>query len=456
MGSMRASKGRMKGAGIMLFDNVDYWLSTDIPAKHPIPDMELSNNGKVTIIQLKHVFDRIYAENLDGSIPKLRYKVEHISNRNILKAVIRGKNLALIPAKGKRGKVSLTIKAIDDAWHWDDIESFNITLVSNPKVDNDHDGISDEYETRKTRTNPIFADSDFDGLSDRDEIERYKTDPMNTDSDDDGLADGKEIEIKTDPHRKDSDSDGISDGDEVLKFKCNPLKKDSDNDGYSDSYEVKHGMDPGTPYQVFLKYNFDTASNRIIKDITGQGHNLSIHKRLRLEKGMHGRALACNGAHCGRFNQNDGGIQINRGYTLAFRVNPGKNQNIACIFSTPDFSILSDSKNYIYFGKPPTGTRRRWAGRGPHSLPPAKVKYIIAPCHPGKWSHIAIISNGKNTAILVDGKVKKVLKGIANGGFSKFLIGGDITRTYHGWNGLIDDFIIAPKPYSSAKIKELM
>jgi hypothetical protein len=456
MGSANASGGRMKGAGIMLFDNLDYWLSTDIPAKHPMPDIELSNSSKGIIIKLDRIFDRIYAENLDGSIPKLRYKTEQMSVGNILKAVIRGRNLVLIPVKGKLGKVTLTIKAIDDGWHWDDIERFDVTLVNKTGIDNDHDGLSDEYETRKTRTNPIFADSDFDGLSDREEIAKYKTAPMNPDSDNDGLNDGDEIKAETDPLRNDSDGDGLSDGDEIHKYKCDPLKKDSDGDGYSDGYEAKYGMDPGTPYKIFAQYNFDKMNRPIITDISGQEHNLHAHRRLKLRNSLHNKALACDGAHSATFSQKDETTENSSGYTLAFRINPGNNKTLSAIFTTPNFSILSDSKSYFYYGNPPQGTRRRWAGRGPHSRPAAKVKYAIAPCQPGKWTHIAIVSNGKNTAVLINGTLKKILKGMSNGGFSRFMIGGDINRKYHGWNGLIDDLLIAPKPYSNNKIKQLI
>jgi len=456
MGSANATGGRMKGAGIMQFDNLDYWLSTDIPAKHPIPDIELSNNGKITIIRLGKVFDRIYAENLDGTIPKLRYKVESISNTNILRTIIRGENLVLIPQKGQLGKINITIKAIDDTWHWDDIESFSITLVNTAKTDNDHDGISDEYETYKCRTNPIFSDSDFDGLSDRDEIAKYKTKPMNPDSDADGLPDGKEISAGTDPHLKDSDCDGISDGQEVLEFKSNPLKQDSDGDGYSDGLEIKYGMDPTVPYRMFVKYDFDAICKHTIKDTTGQGNNLYVHRRLTLQKGLHGKALYCNGTRSCSFNQTGKKKQTTKGYSLALRVRPGINRTPSAIFSTPNFAILSDSDKYIYVGKPPHGTRRRWAGRGPHSLPPARVKYTIAPCTPGKWSYISVISDGKNTAVSIDGITKKVIKGLSNGGFSKFMVGGDISKTYHNWNGLIDDLLIAPKPFSNSKIQQLM
>jgi hypothetical protein len=456
MGSIRASKGRMKGAGIMLFDNVDYWLSTDIPAKHPIPDIELSNNGKVTIIKLRHVFDRIYPENLDGSIPKLRYVVENITGGNLLRVIIKGKNLALIPEKGKLGKIELTIKAVDDTWHWDDIESFSITLVNKAKVDNDHDGISDEIETYKTHTNPIFSDSDFDGLSDRDEIVKYKTKPMDPDCDDDGLSDGDEILAKTDPHRKDSDGDGISDGREVLLYKSNPLKRDSDGDGYSDATEIKYGMDPSVPYRIFAKYNFDAISKASIKDISRQGHNLFVHRRLGLRKGKLGKALFCNGSRAALFTTDSETPTTATGYTLGFWVNPGKKDKPSAIFSTPNFAILSDAGNFIYVGKPPPGTPRRWAGRGPHTRPPANIKRIIAPCQTGQWTYISLISDGKKTVILLNGVVKKVIKGVSNGGFTKFMIGGDITRTYPNWKGLIDELVIAPKPYSRTEIKHLM
>jgi hypothetical protein len=50
--------------------------------------------------------------------------------------------------------------------------------VSRRHVDSDGDGLSDRFETRRSRTNPQSKDTDGDGLSDRWEL-RHGTDPLN-------------------------------------------------------------------------------------------------------------------------------------------------------------------------------------------------------------------------------------------------------------------------------------
>jgi hypothetical protein len=456
MGSAMASHGRMKGAGIMTFDNVEYWLSTDIPAKHPIPDINLSNSGKLLIIDMKDVFNRIYAANLDGSIPKLEYKTIRISDKTLLKTVIRGSKLVLVPHKGATGKTQITIKVTDKTWHWDDIETFNVTLTNTTKIDSDHDGISDLYETYKYRTNPIFADTDFDGINDGDEILKYKLNPLVPDMDGDGLTDGKELANKTDPHRKDSDGDGLTDGDEVLKYKSNPLKKDSDGDRYSDTFEAIHGMDPNQPYSIFARYDFNESKNLVIPDKSGHNNNLTMHRRTRLVPGKHGKALNCDGSHITSFKADKTSQTVMEGYTISFWVNPGKNSKQGACFNAPNFAITTDSKNFIYTGNPPAGTKARWSGRGPRTIPPKKIQRIIAPCHPGEWTHITVVSDGKNSTILINGVPKTILKNITNGGFSHFELGGSQNRRAPKWMGLIDDLMIAPRPFSKSEINRLV
>ena len=114
--------------------------------------------------------------------------------------------------------------------------------------DTDHDGLSDEAETRRYHTDPRKRDTDHDGLTDGAEVLRYKTNPRKPDSDRDGLTDGAEIgRYHTNPRSKDTDRDGLIDGDEVVRYRTDPLKRDTDGDGYGDRIEVSKGKDPRNP-----------------------------------------------------------------------------------------------------------------------------------------------------------------------------------------------------------------
>jgi len=104
-------------------------------------------------------------------------------------------------------------------------------VVVPPKVvvaDTDGDGIDDDLELSKYKTDPLNPDTDGDGLTDGEEILKYKTDPLIADTDKDGLTDGEEVlKYKTDPLKPDTDGDGLTDGEEVLKYKTDPLKPDT-------------------------------------------------------------------------------------------------------------------------------------------------------------------------------------------------------------------------------------
>jgi hypothetical protein len=102
-------------------------------------------------------------------------------------------------------------------------------------VDSDGDGLSDEQETNRYRTDPRNPDSDGDGLSDGDEINVHGTEPLIADSDHDGLGDGEEVHVYgTNPASGDSDEDGLGDGDEVTAG-TDPLNFDTDGDDFPDS-----------------------------------------------------------------------------------------------------------------------------------------------------------------------------------------------------------------------------
>ncbi len=115
--------------------------------------------------------------------------------------------------------------------------------------DTDGDGLKDGEEVLSYKTDPLNPDTDGDGLKDGEEVKTYKTDPNNPDTDGDGLIDGDEVKTyKTDPNNPDTDGDGLKDGEEVHTYKTNPLNPDTDGDGLSDGDEVKkHKTDPLNP-----------------------------------------------------------------------------------------------------------------------------------------------------------------------------------------------------------------
>ncbi len=96
--------------------------------------------------------------------------------------------------------------------------------VSGGPLDSDADGLTDDEEINKYRTNPNDPDTDADGLSDGDEVLKWKTDPLNPDTDFDGLKDGPEVfNHKTNPLMQDTDKGGVADGHEVIEDHTNPL-----------------------------------------------------------------------------------------------------------------------------------------------------------------------------------------------------------------------------------------
>jgi len=70
--------------------------------------------------------------------------------------------------------------------------------VDDGDEDTDDDGLTNLFEIEHA-TSPVLADTDFDGISDNKEMKKYKTDPNNRDTDGDGASDGWEITHKFDP-----------------------------------------------------------------------------------------------------------------------------------------------------------------------------------------------------------------------------------------------------------------
>ena len=65
------------------------------------------------------------------------------------------------------------------------------------------------------------------------------------DTDRDGLKDDTEIRrYRTNPRKRDTDGDTLTDGAEVRRYRTNPRKRDTDGDGFGDRVELRAGTNP--------------------------------------------------------------------------------------------------------------------------------------------------------------------------------------------------------------------
>ena len=102
-----------------------------------------------------------------------------------------------------------------------DMQEEELTLDYKIDLDSDEDLDLDNLtnkQEKEYKTNPLLSDSDMDGLGDDYEINKSKTDPNRKDTDDDGLNDYDEIELGLDPLKSDSKGDGKKDGERKLTY----------------------------------------------------------------------------------------------------------------------------------------------------------------------------------------------------------------------------------------------
>lgn len=130
-----------------------------------------------------------------------------------------------------------------------------------PPPDSDGDGLSDDYETHTSGSDPFVADSDSNGRSDYDDHYYPVTSP---DSDADGLTDDVEASYGTNPYSVDTDGDGLTDNEEINIYFTAPNNayslsshytdwhlvdtSDSDGGGIPDRIETYLGMNPYDGY----------------------------------------------------------------------------------------------------------------------------------------------------------------------------------------------------------------
>ena len=70
---------------------------------------------------------------------------------------------------------------------------------SDNETSDEDDGLSEDIEPEAMDTEPDAIDTDADGLGDEEEERRYRTDPLHPDTDRDGVSDGWEIDFGYDP-----------------------------------------------------------------------------------------------------------------------------------------------------------------------------------------------------------------------------------------------------------------
>lgn len=146
------------------------------------------------------------------------------------------------------------------------------SLDSDPKGDEDGDGVPNMDEVSFLGTNPTVKDTDENGINDGDE-----------DDDDDGLTNSEEVRLQTEPEQEDTDLDGLEDYEEIKKYHTDPKKEDTDRDGLSDYAETILETDPiklssdgviadSERYftQVLPEYNInvDDAPNSLMPSLT--------------------------------------------------------------------------------------------------------------------------------------------------------------------------------------------
>ena len=148
-------------------------------------------------------------------------------------------------------KINLVFLDIKARWDWYPLSKDGLRLTPAPAtpdfkenaqgLDDDNDGLSNDFENARSDLDSQKYDTDGDGLSDLEELSVTYTIPNVVDTDGDGLTDGDEYyKYHTDPTNIDTDRDMIPDGSEINIYNTNPLVMDTDEDGLSDFFEINY------------------------------------------------------------------------------------------------------------------------------------------------------------------------------------------------------------------------
>jgi hypothetical protein len=151
-------------------------------------------------------------------------------------------------------------------------EEGTTSTEESPPADTDGDGLSDDFETSQSLTDPGLSDTDSNGRSDYDDHYYPVTDP---DSDSDGVPDSTETTEGTDPSSVDSDGDGLTDGEETNVFGTDPTNAYSLSAQYTDWYMVDTTDTDGggIPDRIesYLGMNSNDGNDDLSGDLDGDG-----------------------------------------------------------------------------------------------------------------------------------------------------------------------------------------
>jgi hypothetical protein len=126
-----------KTTGEFLIHDFSYWVHLDLPAKQAIGDRKYKAGSGVHRVDLKNVFQRVggYAQKWDKSKKKmiyypakLTYSVSKNSNRTLVKTEVRGEELLLRAAPGRKGTSTIVVRATDSLNRWFDEETFRVRI----------------------------------------------------------------------------------------------------------------------------------------------------------------------------------------------------------------------------------------------------------------------------------------------------------------------------------------
>lgn len=153
-------------------------------------------------------------KNIEFKVSKGKVVTVDNEARWDLSSVEKGKyTITAIAPSGKKIEKQITILQEENN------EPLSIPLENefDENEDIDHDGLTNKEE-KNLGTNIYKIDTDDDGISDYYEVKKSKTDPLKKDTDNDSIKDGDEIALGLDPLKIDSKGDNINDAKRTLSY----------------------------------------------------------------------------------------------------------------------------------------------------------------------------------------------------------------------------------------------